>query len=603
MPFPRINGRRFGLKRQAEGGSSGNLRYQTLLRDEFNDPPGVLTNGSLATDGINVRTVANTGDKAYLAGDQVILTGSSASYGDPAVWYPAQTRVAGLALLGRMTIYSGQFAQFGFDTGQAGGLDGNGLLLSGPVGTPIANGLYTIPDGMYIGSAPAGTYDLAIILRTAGVLFLIRGGAFSAWTPLYLTDQNSTATIYPAIIGRALKANFHFIKIPQAVWFPAPLVSDSFNRANTTDALGVTDGAGHVEANGGAGLTWTNQVGTWKITTNQAQPATLAGDKAIATLDAGFSDGIVQATPTLNVDSSVGLVLRWQDANNYLYMTVVKAGAAATLTLREVVDGVESADLVTPATVASGNRIHAVLSGNKVRLYYRHFTYGGEATVTLTSGTQFGILSTATNSLINDFQVWGGSFSVLDKYFPPETTINVLGIGDSKTAAEGDANGGWLKQLSTHSLNAREIPTRIALGGSTVAYWHENLPAALAAATGTPNEILINLSVNDDAVIMPDETTWKAQLTDELDWLHAKWASARIWVAKSWKRNDEVNQATFNTWKETVVASRSTFAWIGIDESTILPGADNGATMTTDGIHYSDAGEAAIAAAWRALIA
>jgi lysophospholipase L1-like esterase len=31
MPFQRINGRRFGLKRQAEGGSSANLRYQAVI--------------------------------------------------------------------------------------------------------------------------------------------------------------------------------------------------------------------------------------------------------------------------------------------------------------------------------------------------------------------------------------------------------------------------------------------------------------------------------------------------------------------------------------------------------------------------------------------
>jgi hypothetical protein len=39
-----------------------------------------------------------------------------------------------------------------------------------------------------------------------------------------------------------------------------------------------------------------------------------------------------------------------------------------------------------------------------------------------------------------------------------------------------------------------------------------------------------------------------------------------------------------------------------MDERVWLEGGDDGATMTTDGVHYSSAGQTACAAAWQTVL-
>jgi len=59
------------------------------------------------------------------------------------------------------------------------------------------------------------------------------------------------------------------IKIPVGLILKPPIASDSFVRGN--GALGVTDGLGHAEANGGGGKTWVFDAGVWTIATNKAK--------------------------------------------------------------------------------------------------------------------------------------------------------------------------------------------------------------------------------------------------------------------------------------------------------------------------------------------
>jgi len=48
--------------------------------------------------------------------------------------------------------------------------------------------------------------------------------------------------------------------------------------------------------------------------------------------------------------------------------------------------------------------------------------------------------------------------------------------------------------------------------------------------------------------------------------------------------------------------ARPGVAYLGHDERVWLEGGDDGATMTTDGRHYSAAGQAECAAQWRSVI-
>lgn len=110
--------------------------------------------------------------------------------------------------------------------------------------------------------------------------------------------------------------------------------------------------------------------------------------------------------------------------------------------------------------------------------------------------------------------------------------------------------------------------------------------------------ILINVGVNDIGVT--SQASFEASLGSLLDKIHAAWPTTRILVARVWKRGFDSQCDTMdNTWIPNVLATRGSFAAVGIDERVTIKGGDNGATNTTDGVHYSAAGNTAVALAWQ----
>jgi len=142
----------------------------------------------------------------------------------------------------------------------------------------------------------------------------------------------------------------------------------------------------------------------------------------------------------------------------------------------------------------------------------------------------------------------------------------------------------------------------IAVSGYTWANWATNIAASLAATTvGTEcvAEVLIDLGVND-VTLGATEAQLKADAATVMDALHAKWPRARIGVAHPWKRGSTAALATLSGWLDAVMADgRSTWTFAGPDEAVWLEGGDDGATMTSDGVHYSAAGQAENAAQWK----
>lgn len=111
--------------------------------------------------------------------------------------------------------------------------------------------------------------------------------------------------------------------------------------------------------------------------------------------------------------------------------------------------------------------------------------------------------------------------------------------------------------------------------------------------------MLLNLGVNDILTGLPTEATWIANYQTILDAIHTKWPAVRVGLMLPWLRGYDADSDTVAARIATVQASRSTFTFIGPDERVWLKGADNGTTMTTDGIHYSTAGKAECAAQWK----
>lgn len=173
----------------------------------------------------------------------------------------------------------------------------------------------------------------------------------------------------------------------------------------------------------------------------------------------------------------------------------------------------------------------------------------------------------------------------------------VTALGDSKTA--GDS---W-QSLLIESLNVvcdnSSLLAEIAVGGTKWANWALDLPAVLASYSGTPTHVLVNLGANDVALAMV-EATVKADIATVLDALNAKWPSAQVGVAHVWRRGYAAECTTLNGWIDAVIADgREAWTFPGPDETVWLEGGDDGATMTTDGVHYSTAGETENAAQWK----
>lgn len=142
----------------------------------------------------------------------------------------------------------------------------------------------------------------------------------------------------------------------------------------------------------------------------------------------------------------------------------------------------------------------------------------------------------------------------------------------------------------------------LARNGETVALARTRIDADLATMLGpeTVNvaQILFNLGVTSLGT-MPPQATFESDYGYLLDALHTKYPAAIIYCARPWARGYGAAPDTMAGWIATVVAARSPWAQLGHDERVWLEGGDDGATMTTDGVHYTyPLGFATAAAQW-----
>jgi hypothetical protein len=80
---------------------------------------------------------------------------------------------------------------------------------------------------------------------------------------------------------------------------------------------------------------------------------------------------------------------------------------------------------------------------------------------------------------------------------------------------------------------------------------------------------------------------YQAGLSTVLDLLHAKWPDALIYVSRTWQRG---RAADCDDWAARIaveVGLRPTYAREGDDERVWLENGDDGALLTSDGVHYS----------------
>lgn len=147
-----------------------------------------------------------------------------------------------------------------------------------------------------------------------------------------------------------------------------PVITDEFNRANSTSNLGSCD----------QGIAWVQQIGTWGITSNSAY-SPVSGTPAVATLNHGWSDGAVNVVLPAQPGNGqgAGVALRLSDTSNFWFAFYYTSGGGSQLFyLRKRVAGADtdllsavSVSVTFPLTVsvtAVGNLWHCRVNGTEV---------------------------------------------------------------------------------------------------------------------------------------------------------------------------------------------------------------------------------------------
>jgi len=249
-----------------------------LLRDNFDDVLAAgSVNGMPARPGPGTRTVTDAESKLSLSGGVLSISGGKAApaYGDPGLWYGAIARAAGRVLLGKLTIADvTNSCEFGWDTAAAGAISAHALRFASDAVNVYAGGA----AGPVIATPVDATeYQLAAVLRSTGVYWYIKGGAFTYWTLLWVGSTDNTATLYPAISNYNAVLTADNIRVPTGLWLPTPLCYDTFTRAD--GALGNSEAVGPDGQAVGA-LAWTGAA--FAIATNKAVGTPTQGAELLA---------------------------------------------------------------------------------------------------------------------------------------------------------------------------------------------------------------------------------------------------------------------------------------------------------------------------------
>lgn len=256
-------------------------------------------------------------------------------------------------------------------------------------------------------------YLLAIELRVAGAKWFIKGGAYTSWTKLFEHTLGTASPLYIATSNLVGVFTLDDMRSPARKFYDVPLASDSFNRAN--GVLGNTDGAGHAEANGGSGKTWTDQVGTWAVLTNAAAASVLSGGLAIATVPTASADVLIDVEATRSA-GNVGGIARFADSSNYLNFYHDGTNAICV----KVVAGTPTTLRTAAATYSAGAIIRLITDNVTGRLFYNSAAVGASFTIPASTSKNHGLYTTNTGNSLDDFVIsargTGGEYEGLNQF-------------------------------------------------------------------------------------------------------------------------------------------------------------------------------------------
>jgi hypothetical protein len=287
------------------GGESADSNAKTLttttavtyvFRDEFITPDAApVTSPRTAEPGSGTLTFVQIDGAQAIAGNRLEFTAQTTpAWGDQGFYSNSITRAIGRAIRWEMTPGTNGQVFLGINNDQAVGSYGqdlHNLFFSGNTSLK-----YNIEnrDHYSRGLTPGTTYQLAIVLATEGVHYLVKGGAqYPEWMRIYRSVWDTTSPIY---IDFGNYDHTSFLDNLRVVDLPAPWDTDT----------------------GGASTYLAGSQGLNQTFTHDAD---------------GNLDFKVVTRPTV---ANLEIAIRRQDANNYWFIRVTSAGDVG---LYEVVGG------------------------------------------------------------------------------------------------------------------------------------------------------------------------------------------------------------------------------------------------------------------------
>lgn len=524
----------------------------TLFDDFVTDDAAPLTTPHVSVPGPGSFTVVDTNNHASISDNKLNFTGARTADGDPRLYTATLLRKSGRIL--KFTVTS------------ANVLIGFGATNSIKDGVCFYNSkIYVFINGQQIAVAinaisAATEYDISILQRRHGIQVFISGGAFVSETLIYSfikTAVTDNVTVYLSQFmgtGNTAISNLRMFDVG-GIWgkrFPNAI--DHHYEYSTTQSF-------------------------------------------IHTNNCIIEGGVIMASSDVKE-----IFIRRADANNAIICRITENGASGSIKLIEISSGVENEIATKTYNVITGTYLAWMVGINNDLI---EFAFNGTAiSATSTLG------NTITDGLV-DFASSGVAVYSRATASPSEPSVSahrplyIYAVGDSRTVKTGDSTLGigWQGRLANlidngNNFGCYSIDTG-ATSGDTVAQCASRISTYLSACVESNDYALIDIGVNDILGTMPSEGDFKTNYMAIIDAIRAKWSGIRVYCAYVWARNQMSDANTVANWIDDIIATYSSNVYAGIDERTVIEGGDDGATNTTDGTHYSDAGFNAVAAAWK----
>ena len=353
----------------------GNKGIKYLIRDLFTTArtAGSINGTASEPGGESIRAVTDTGNNLSISSGALQFTSTRVGDGNPAIWWDSVTRAPGLATYFDISVGSASiYTSFGYDSNQSS-TNVTGIYFAG-VGEIrcYANnsqvgktGAYTITD-----------YNLCVVCRSAGSFYLIKGGAYSDWTLIYISGVWVDSTLYPT--------------------------------AGSTAGVG---GACSVDSAYVAQLSgpWASDYG---IATNRTLSPS-AGD----TLEA-IADATIELKMTASTGVTQELSIRRTDDNNRLYVRMDQT--ASEIQVHEVDGGVDTplgSAVAQTWTNSTEYRVLVQLNGSSVKTWVGNSNKQDLTGVTFNqTATGVKVSHDAVDVVAYPFLITNGAKTELDKY-------------------------------------------------------------------------------------------------------------------------------------------------------------------------------------------